>query len=49
MKRTLFLPFLFLALAVVAQPRQEIYLEKNWRFTRGDVTGAAEPAFDDSR
>ena len=49
MKRTLFLPFLFLALAVVAQPRQEIYLEKNWRFTRGDVAGAAEPAFDDSR
>ena len=49
MKRTLFLPFLFLALAVVAQPRQEIYLEKNWCFTRGDVAGAAEPAFDDSR
>lgn len=49
MKRTIFLPFLFLALAVVAQSRQEIYLEKGWRFTRGDVAGAAAPDFDDSR
>ena len=49
MKRTIFLPFLFLALAVAAQSRQEIYLEKGWRFTRGDVAGAAAPDFDDSR
>ena len=49
MKRAIFLPLLCLALAVMAQPRQEIYLEKGWRFTRGDISGAADPAFDDSR
>ena len=44
MKRAIFLPLLCLALAVMAQPRQEIYLEKGWRFTRGDISGAADPA-----
>ena len=39
---------LSVATAAVAQ-RSEILLEKNWRFTKGDVPEAVETSFDDSR
>ncbi|MCD7710977.1 MAG: DUF4982 domain-containing protein [Porphyromonadaceae bacterium] len=38
-----------MALFVTAQTRQEIYLEKGWRFSKGDFPQAADPSFDDSR
>ena len=48
MKRTLSF-LLLLAVAVVAMPqRTETLLRHGWRFHRGDVTGAEQPAFDDS-
>lgn len=39
---------LSMATAAVAQ-RSEVLLEKNWRFTKGDVPEAVETSFDDSR
>ena len=37
---------LFLSAMIQAQ-RSEFLLEKNWKFTKGDVTGAVSPEFDD--
>ena len=48
MKKFIMFPLLCVAVLAVAQPRQEILLEKGWRFMRGDVPEAADPAFDDS-
>lgn len=46
------IPFLFIllffALITEAQMRQDKLLEKNWRFCRGDIAGAAEVYYDDS-
>lgn len=39
---------LLLSLPAVAQ-RSEYLLEKNWRFTKGDIVNAVEPKFDDSK
>ena len=39
---------LFLSAMIQAQ-RSEFLLEKNWKFTKGDVTGAVSPEFDDSK
>lgn len=33
----------------MAQVRTEILLEKNWKFTREDNSGAINPEFDDSK
>ena len=35
--------------ATMAQVRTEILLEKNWKFTREDNSGAINPEFDDSK
>ena len=32
-----------------AQVRQEMLLDTNWKFTKGDVPGAEKPAFDDTK
>ena len=40
---------LLLAWMVAAQQRTETLLEKNWRFTKGDVAEAMKPEFDDTR
>lgn len=40
---------LLLAWMVAAQQRTETLLEKNWRFTKGDVADAMKPEFDDTR
>ena len=48
MKKFIMFPLLCVAVLAVAQPRQEILLEKGWRFMRGDVPEAANPSFDDS-
>ena len=48
MKKFIVFPLLCVAVLAVAQPRQEILLEKGWRFMRGDVPEAADPSFDDS-
>ena len=48
MKKFIMFPLLCAAVLAVAQPRQEILLEKGWRFTRGDVPEAVDPSFDDS-
>lgn len=40
---------LLLAWMMVAQQRTETLLEKNWRFTKGDVADAMKPEFDDTR
>lgn len=44
----LFLTFAATSLSTRAQ-RNEQLLEEGWRFTKGDVTDAATPGFDDSR
>ncbi|OUJ69470.1 beta-galactosidase GalB [Hymenobacter crusticola] len=33
----------------VAQTRREYLFDKNWKFTKGDVAGAADPAFKDAK
>ncbi|WP_303310864.1 beta-galactosidase GalB [Hymenobacter sp. BT730] len=38
-----------MALPVSAQARREILLDKNWKFTKGEVADAASPDFDDSK
>ena len=48
MKKFIMFPLLCAAMLAMAQPRQEILLEKGWRFMRGDVPEAANPSFDDS-
>ncbi|MBQ8423192.1 MAG: DUF4982 domain-containing protein [Coprobacter sp.] len=48
MKKSLILSLLCVAMSVSAQVRQEIALEKGWRFMRGDVPGAESVAYDDS-
>ncbi len=48
MKKFIMFPLLCAAMLAMAQPRQEILLEKGWRFMRGDVPEAADPSFDDS-
>ena len=48
MKKFIMFPLLCAAVLAMAQPRQEILLEKGWRFMRGDVPEAADPSFDDS-
>lgn len=40
---------LLLAWTMAAQQRTETLLEKNWRFTKGDVADAMKPEFDDTR
>ena len=40
---------LLLAWTMAAQQRTETLLEKNWRFTKGDVVDAMKPDFDDTR
>ncbi|WP_288316192.1 glycoside hydrolase family 2 TIM barrel-domain containing protein [uncultured Mediterranea sp.] len=40
---------LLLAWMVAAQQRTETLLEKNWRFTKGDVAEAMKPEFDDTK
>lgn len=40
---------LLLAWMVAAQQRTETLLEKNWRFTKGDVADAMKPEFDDTK
>ena len=40
---------LLLAWMVDAQQRTETLLEKNWRFTKGDVADAMKPEFDDTK
>ncbi len=49
MKKVLLITFFsWMAFSLMAQ-RQNILLEKNWKFTRNDAPGAAEPGFDDSK
>ncbi len=49
MKKILLITFFsWMALSLMAQ-RENILLEKNWKFTRNDAPGAAEPGFDDSK
>ena len=40
---------LLLAWMMAAQQRTETLLEKNWRFTKGDVADAMKPEFDDTK
>lgn len=40
---------LLLAWTMAAQQRTETLLEKNWRFTKGDMADAIKPEFDDTR
>ena len=40
---------LLLAWMMAAQQRTEMLLEKNWRFTKGDVADAMKPEFDDTK
>ncbi len=40
---------LLLAWMMAAQQRTETLLEKNWRFTKGDVVDAMKPEFDDTK
>ena len=40
---------LLLAWTMAAQQRTETLLEKNWRFTKGDVADAMKPEFDDTK
>ena len=48
MKKLLTLALLAAVVSIQAQ-RTETLLREGWRFTRGDVADAAQPAFDDSR
>ena len=49
MKRFLILLGVWMASMLSAQAqRTEVLLEDNWKFTKGEVAGAAEPAFDDA-
>ncbi|SEN21782.1 beta-galactosidase [bacterium A37T11] len=46
----IFCVFLFISIfSVVAQERQSVDLNDNWKFTKGDVAGAAQPDFDDRK
>ncbi len=50
MKRTLLIFFsLLLAIAVAKAQRSEYKLEKNWKFTKGDIEGAESSGYDDSK
>lgn len=51
MKIKLFAFFLFVCIcgAAAAQIRNEVLLEKNWKFTRQDEAGSASKTFDDRR
>ena len=50
MKRAVFLPALIALFATALHAeRTETLLRDHWRFTRGDVAGAEQPSFDDSR
>ncbi len=48
MKKAVFLLLVLVSLAAHAE-RSEILLRQNWRFFRGDATGAEKPQFDDSK
>ncbi|MDR1779126.1 MAG: DUF4982 domain-containing protein [Tannerella sp.] len=51
MKKTILCLFTvcFCALATMAQTRTSFTLEKNWKFTKGDVPEAVQTAFDDAK
>ena len=48
-KRWLLAAAILTGLPSIAQVRQEILLEKNWKFSKGDFPAAIQPAFNDAQ
>jgi len=49
LRKLLFTAVMALSFTSLYAQRTETLLRHDWRFTRGDITGAEQPTFDDSR